>query len=80
MRSVEDKELGDSGVETPDLPNPTRDTKVQWLKAYLAAEVTTTHGDILLLACCLISGFVDSTLYNGEDSGLSIKNHAVSRR
>lgn len=32
----------------------------------LAAELSTNHVDIPLLACCLCSGLTDSTLYNGE--------------
>lgn len=43
--------------------------KTEWsstrLKDYFWAEVTTRHADILLLLCCLISGLVDSTVYNG---------------
>ena len=35
------------------------------LKLYSAAEVSADHADILLLLCCIISGLVDSTVYNG---------------
>lgn len=36
------------------------------LKRHLNAEVKTDHADALMLLCCLISGFVDSTIYNGQ--------------
>lgn len=35
-------------------------------KKYLLAEVTTAHADALMLLCCLISGFLDSTIYYGQ--------------
>lgn len=35
-------------------------------KKYLLAEVTTAHADALMLLCCMISGFVDSTIYYGQ--------------
>ena len=35
-------------------------------KKHFDAEVSTDHADVLMLFCCLISGFVDSTTYNGE--------------
>lgn len=36
------------------------------VKNHFDAEVSTDHADILMLFCCLISGFMDSTTYNGE--------------
>lgn len=35
------------------------------MRRYFAVEVSTKHVDLLLLVCCLVTGFVDSTLYNG---------------
>jgi len=35
------------------------------LKRHLNAEVKTDHVDVLMLLCCLISGFIDSTIYYG---------------
>jgi len=32
---------------------------------HFAEEVTNSHADILLLLCCVISGFIDSAIYNG---------------
>ena len=34
--------------------------------ASLKAELEPQHADLLLFACCLTSGLVDSTIYNGE--------------
>ena len=36
------------------------------VRKYFDAEVSTDHADILMLLCCLISGFIDSTTYDGE--------------
>ena len=38
------------------------------LKHHFASEVTADHADILLLLCCIISGLVDSTVYNGASN------------
>lgn len=35
------------------------------VRKHFAQEVSTDHADILMLICCLITGFLDSTLYNG---------------
>lgn len=40
-------------------------SKLLQMQRYLAVEVSTNHVDLLLLVCCLVTGFVDSTLYNG---------------
>lgn len=32
----------------------------------LKTDVTPAHADKLLYVCCLCSGLVDSTIYNGE--------------
>lgn len=34
-------------------------------RKHFAEEVTNSHADVLLLLCCVISGFVDSAIYNG---------------
>lgn len=35
------------------------------LAAFLKDEIESRHGDLLLFTCCLCSGLVDSTIYNG---------------
>jgi hypothetical protein len=37
------------------------------LPTSLRAELEPQHADLLLFACCLISGLVDSTIYRGTD-------------
>lgn len=47
-----------------------------WLKRlrnYLFVEVTASHADILLLICCIISGLVDSTIYNAYGTFVSMQ-------
>lgn len=36
------------------------------LRRHFSAEINKNHTDILMLVCCLISGLVDSTIYNGR--------------
>ena len=43
------------------------------LKKHLSVEVTTSHADILLLICCIISGLVDSTIYNAYGTFVSMQ-------
>ena len=43
------------------------------LTSYLSVEVTASHADILLLICCIISGLVDSTIYNAYGTFVSMQ-------
>ncbi|KAJ5746751.1 hypothetical protein N7520_011933 [Penicillium odoratum] len=36
------------------------------LSRFLKQEIVSRHADLLLFACCLTSGLVDSTIYNGN--------------
>lgn len=47
--------------------------RVERLKKHFSADVTTAHADILLLTCCLISGLVDSTVYNAYGTFVSMQ-------
>lgn len=35
------------------------------ISRFLKEEVVSRHADLLLFTCCLTSGLVDSTIYNG---------------
>ena len=35
------------------------------ISTFLADEIEPQHADLLLFTCCLTSGLVDSTIYNG---------------
>ena len=54
----------------PPSPHP---SSLYRFRCYLFAEVTTSHADILLLSCCLISGLVDSTIYNAYGTFVSMQ-------
>lgn len=54
-------------------PPPEQSTSVERLQKHLITEVTTNHADILLLTCCLISGLVDSTIYNAYGTFVSMQ-------
>lgn len=64
-------DFGRSGESTPtrvDMETQTeaRPPLLLQLKGHFNSEVSTNHADVLILACCLISGLTDSTLYNGK--------------
>ncbi|KNG87640.1 hypothetical protein ANOM_003620 [Aspergillus nomiae NRRL 13137] len=40
---------------------------------FLKAEIQPAHADVLLFACCLCSGLVDSTLYNAYNTFVSMQ-------
>ena len=43
------------------------------LGSHLRTEISTVHTDTLLLICCLISGFVDSTIFNAYGTFVSMQ-------
>ncbi|KAB8297788.1 hypothetical protein EYC80_001587 [Monilinia laxa] len=43
------------------------------MRKHFAQEVSTDHADILMLICCLITGFLDSTLYNAFKTFVSMQ-------
>ena len=48
-------------------------TPLRRLQTHLSTEVTPAHADLLLLSCCLISGLVDSTIYNAYGTFVSMQ-------
>ena len=59
-------------ARTSSPPNP-KPTTISGLKKHFSVEVTTAHGDVLLLICCIISGLVDSTIYNAYGTFVSMQ-------
>ncbi|TVY26299.1 hypothetical protein LHYA1_G005817 [Lachnellula hyalina] len=57
-----------AGLPVGDHSNelPQKSSGLSHLRSYFSIEVTTNHADLLLLLCCLVTGFVDSTFYNGR--------------
>lgn len=51
-------------------------SKLVLVKSHLAVEVSTNHVDLLLLVCCLVTGFIDSTVYNGTVLHKTAKRNA----
>jgi len=73
----------EKGVGIPSEDCPTRisgkySRPTQRLRQYLAADVDPNHADILLLSCCLISGLVDSTIYNAYGTFVSMQTGGFS--
>ncbi|TVY20710.1 hypothetical protein LARI1_G000956 [Lachnellula arida] len=52
---------------------PQKPSGLSHLRSYFSTEVNTNHADLLLLLCCLITGFVDSTLYNAFSTFVSMQ-------
>lgn len=73
----------EKGVGTPSEDSPARvpsqnSGPMQRLRQRLAAEVDPNHADILFLSCCLISGLVDSTIYNAYGTFVSMQTGVFS--
>lgn len=47
-----------------ELPRKKRSTHP--IQTYLGADISTDRVDVLMLVCCLSSGFIDSTIYYGQ--------------
>ncbi|KAL8931167.1 MAG: hypothetical protein Q9211_007178, partial [Gyalolechia sp. 1 TL-2023] len=62
----------ESASARPEPPQP-RPTFLQRSRIYGAAEVSTAHADILFIWCCIISGLVDSTIYNAFGTFVSMQ-------
>ena len=43
------------------------------LRIHLNEDVSRSHSDILMLTCCLVSGLVDSTIYNAYGTFVSMQ-------
>ena len=65
-------EVSKDSAETPRSPHP-KTSSMHGLRKHLSVEVTTSHADILLLICCIISGLVDSTIYNAYGTFVSMQ-------
>ncbi|CAG8956457.1 hypothetical protein HYFRA_00003842 [Hymenoscyphus fraxineus] len=62
----------ESGEESSnDLPQ--KASRLSFLQTYFGVQINTKHVDLLLLACCLVTGFVDSTLYNAFSTFVSMQ-------
>lgn len=71
-----DIEVTDGFPNKPARSSPPPSTSPKYvggLKKHLSVEVTTSHADILLLVCCVISGLVDSTIYNAYGTFVSMQ-------
>ena len=67
----------ESHKSSPPLDNPKASYMIG-LTQHLAMEVATSHGDIILLICCIISGLVDSTIYNAYGTFVSMQTVITS--
>lgn len=38
---------------------------IKRVRRHLTTEISTRRADVVLLVCCVVSGLVDSTIYNG---------------
>lgn len=73
-----EKGVGTSSRESPTNISGNDSRPTQRLRQYLATEVDPNHADILFLSCCLISGLVDSTIYNAYGTFVSMQTGEFS--
>jgi len=71
LKNMNDQDLERSTIPSA-LPVPEHHITSR-LKRHFSTEVSTNHADVLLLTCCLISGFVDSTIYNAYGTFVSMQ-------
>lgn len=70
----ETEQTENKSVMPPALTKPPPSTSLlQRLKLHLATEINTTYATIPMLACCLISGLVDSTIFNAYGTFVSMQ-------
>lgn len=67
MVTIEDETLPIT-AERSQSENTNRKTMRRWEE-----ELSNNHADILLLLCCLVSGLVDSTIYNAYGTFVSMQ-------
>ncbi|PMD33414.1 hypothetical protein L207DRAFT_469859 [Hyaloscypha variabilis F] len=54
------------------IPKPRKST-LQAAKSYLSNEISLSHADIPIIACCLVSGLCDSSAYNAWSCFVSMQ-------
>ncbi|KAJ5086177.1 hypothetical protein N7532_010948 [Penicillium argentinense] len=59
-----------TSLPTSAVPDEKSSSRVS---AFLRADVEPHHGDVILFACCLSSGLVDSTIYNAYRTFVSMQ-------
>ena len=62
---------------SPPLANP-KSSFMIGLSQHLAVEIATSRGDIVLLISCIITGLVDSTIYNAYGTFVSMQTVTTS--
>lgn len=69
-RAIKDIEQGSPVPLPTQRPSaseiPPKKQRTAQIQHYLGADVSTNRVDVLMLVCCLISGFIDSTIYFGQ--------------
>lgn len=65
-------ELSNESANTspPRKPKP---LSIGALEKHFSVQVSTSHADVPLLICCIISGLVDSTIYNAFGTFVSMQ-------
>ena len=64
---------GDSSLDRLDTRRSHNARALSRIQAHFVEEISTTHADIPMLICCLISGLVDSTIYNAYGTFVSMQ-------
>lgn len=54
-------------AQSPPPAEAVKLSKKRTLQSHLGEDVAVQNADSLLLLCCLVSGLIDSTIYNGRD-------------
>ena len=83
QQSQMEKELSVEAAKSVTAPSShsveKRPAPLERLKRHFSTDVATAHTDTLLLACCMISGLVDSTVYNAYGTFVSMQTVSQAR-
>lgn len=71
IQQAEHNVISTMDQERGDPPGEKQLNRETWMRRYFQIDISTQNADVLMLTCCLISGLMDSTIYNGTISGRS---------
>ena len=65
LQLAEDKVISTFDQEKCDPQSKNQLNRGTRMRRYFQVDISTNNADVLMVVCCLISGLVDSTIYNG---------------
>lgn len=73
MQQAEHNVISTMDEERGDPPGEKQLNRETWMRRYFQIDISTQNADVLMLTCCLISGLMDSTIYNAYGTFVSMQ-------